>query len=180
MLALLLFCSVNTLLATRDTKQGHACNHGAPLSIIFQLQLQLLQLVVERFLVRQPPASVAQPLAFATTARAQPFAAAPRRPQTFASAPPESFAAAAPPSQQLAAAAPAAEPLPAATPRRPRPTAAPRRPRPTAAPRRPRKVAAALRRAAAAPAATAAPAGAAVNTSRHRRSHPALRRLRAD
>ena len=99
--------------------------HGAPLSIIFLFQLQLLQLVVERFVVRQPPAPVvAQPLALATTARAQPFAAAPRRPQTFASAPPESFAAAAPPSQQLAAAAPAAESLPAAAPRRPRSLAA--------------------------------------------------------
>ena len=98
--------------------------HGAPLSIIFQLQLQLLKLVVVERFVAQPPAPVAQPLAFATTARAQPFAAAPRRPQTFASAPPESFAAAAPPSQQLAAAAPAAEPLPAAAARRPRTLAA--------------------------------------------------------
>ena len=158
LLALLRFCIVNTLRATRDTKQGHACNHGAPLSIIFQLQLQLLQLVVVERFVAQPPAPVAQPLAFATTARAQPFAAAPRRPQTLASAPPESFAAAAPPSQQLAAAAPATEPLPTAA----------------------RSLTAALRRAAAAASAAAAPAGAAVHPPRDRRAHPALRRLRAD
>ena len=44
--------------------------HGAPLSIIFQLQLQLLQLVVVERFVAQPPAPVAQPLALATTAPA--------------------------------------------------------------------------------------------------------------
>ena len=57
------------------------CNDGAPLSFIFQLQLQLLDqllelVVVERF-VAQPPAPVAQPLAAATArAFAQSVAAA--------------------------------------------------------------------------------------------------------
>ena len=53
-----------------------ACNHGAPLSIIFQLQLQLLQLVVVERFVAQPPAPVAQPLAATARAFAQPLAAA--------------------------------------------------------------------------------------------------------
>ena len=52
--------------------------HGAPLSIIFQLQLQLLQLVVvERFVGQPPSTPVAQPLAAATTRWfAQPLATA--------------------------------------------------------------------------------------------------------
>ena len=53
------------------------CNDGAPLSFIFQLQLQLLELVVVERFVAQPPAPVAQPLAAATArAFAQPLAAA--------------------------------------------------------------------------------------------------------
>ena len=53
------------------------CNDGAPLSFIFQLQLQLLQLVVVERFVAQPPAPVAQPFAAATArAFAQPLAAA--------------------------------------------------------------------------------------------------------
>jgi hypothetical protein len=53
------------------------CNDGAPLSFIFQLQLQLLELVVVERFVAQPPAPVAQPLAAATArAFAQSVAAA--------------------------------------------------------------------------------------------------------